>query len=169
VTIFFSLVVFPAVAVIIVHYITQAFSTGVIPDDGSISPVMKETEAQFVPEQYPPNREAPAMQVVNPARMTTESPSIATVKYLGSSLNGFAGRITAAYRDGYPATLKAGITMMPQTTLREYLMKVEPLLPGSGGTWRELTLLTEVMLYSNLEPDEPMAVKAEKLARNIRV
>lgn len=92
----------------------------------------------------------------------------AQIAHSGNSFTGVQGRIISAYVDGFRATTKTGVTMAPQTTLREYLKNVVPLLRTASVPFTDLTKLTEVALYSNQELDETMASHAEQLANTTK-
>jgi hypothetical protein len=160
-------VVFPAVAAILILCLMQTsriYST----IDKVFTPVpVKEPEGVSAPGQEPAVI-ASSIQAVAPSPVSGESSSAAGMVYSKYEFDGLKGRITAAYKYGYRATGKTGIAMTPQTTLREYLTNVTPLLPDSNGRLGELTILTEIVLYSSFEPDEKMAARAETLARDIK-
>ncbi|MEE8205031.1 MAG: DUF4129 domain-containing protein, partial [Dehalococcoidales bacterium] len=83
-------------------------------------------------------------------------------------LSGINGRIILAYLDALTAVeKKTGITLAPQTTLREFL-RAAALPPPLAVPFAELTTLTEVAMYSGRQPDRDSAVRAGRLADVIK-
>ncbi len=128
-----------------------------------------QSQLKELPEKVTPISEPQERDLAEKANIVVkELPSIVQIAYSKHGFTGLKGRISLAYTDGFRATAKFGVTIAPQTTLREYLKNVAPLLRIASGPFAELTTLTEIALYSNHELDENMASQVERLAATIK-
>lgn len=104
---------------------------------------------------------------LNPARprMSPVTPS-AVAKY---AFSGNKGRVLRAYATCQETVSKVtGTNIAPSQTLSEYLGMVIPRIRGEAKTFRGLTALAEVALYSGRPIDEDMAASAESLAKTTK-
>jgi hypothetical protein len=112
--------------------------------------------------QVGPAATAPALGEVPAPIVPAPPPAPAPI------LTGIRGRVMAAYRSGQAAVARiTGCIMGPDTTLREFL-GAAPLPPEVRDRFARLTRITENTLYSPQAPRRAAAVRAEKLAQNIR-
>ena len=106
--------------------------------------------------QPPPLSGAPAVTLNIPA-----TPPSSTGDKTGDARN----RILAAYRTGARAVTRAtGISMTPQTTLREFASAVTPRLVKAGKAFIELTGIAEITLYSAHPLEAKHQTRADQLA-----
>jgi len=83
-------------------------------------------------------------------------------------LSGIEGRILNAYHRGLDTVEKVtGVDMSPHITLREFLKMTSLLAPSALNRFAELTDIAEITLYSNTNPHENTATRAEELAASI--
>lgn len=164
VVVFMSLFVFPTVALIL-WVVSKPRSSGEKIKTAAVSTLLK---AEDVTENIAPAPPLTTVENLTPLQTASaQSPTISDVVYDKYEWTGLKGRIFSAYRDAFMATRQAGIPITQQTTLREYLMSVSQSLPEISEKLAELTDLTEMVLYSDVEPDEKMAERAEELGRGI--
>ncbi len=84
-------------------------------------------------------------------------------------LTGITGRVLSSYRSGVKVVERvSGITLLPHTTLREFLNATSPRLATATQPFTELTLMAELALYSPHPLDEDDASRAEQLAARVR-
>ncbi len=74
-----------------------------------------------------------------------------------------------AYEAGLEVIQKrAGISIEPHITLREFLRNVTPLIPAIAEPFEELTNLAEIALYSAYRLDEAMVDRANQFSATIQ-
>ena len=82
---------------------------------------------------------------------------------------GRRGKVLKAYVNALEIVQSVtGNSLMPNMTLREYLLSTSPKLKEMGNPFSELTVLAEKSLYAPDGPDESDSEKAESLANTIR-
>jgi hypothetical protein len=82
---------------------------------------------------------------------------------------GTKGKVLKMYVQTLRAVqLATGDSLMPYTTLREYVRATGSKIGGAADPFSELTTLAERCLYSPYEPKEEDMEKAESLASAIR-
>lgn len=114
---------------------------------------------------------APEMETITPEafKLPVEIPATVQLTMPVLKFTGVKGRILSAYRSGLMAVEKiTGIIMAPSATLREFLKTARLPSPATAAPFAELTAIAESSLYSDNDPPDVIAARAEELVDIIK-